>query len=107
MDSDEVLAQLGGRTCATINAIVAIAAGVGPALFSHVYDVSGSYASVLWASVPVYMIGAGPPEPWGFPRRRGRRDQTLRPVSADAPVIEDAGLPGRREKRWRQAELQV
>jgi MFS family permease len=47
-----------GVLFASINAMIAIAAGIGPALISLVFDVSGSYAPALWASVPLYLLGA-------------------------------------------------
>jgi len=42
----------------TISMTTAIAMGIGPMVANHVYDITGSYTPVLWASVPCFLAAA-------------------------------------------------
>ncbi|MFC3172625.1 MFS transporter [Novosphingobium bradum] len=54
--------HLGTRDFATVfailNGLLGLAGGIGPILFSRVYDVTGSYMPALWASIPLYLAAA-------------------------------------------------
>jgi MFS family permease len=47
-----------GTLYATINVVLSIGVGMGPLLANFIYDRVQSYEPVLWATIPLFALGA-------------------------------------------------
>lgn len=69
-----------GLLFGTIGGFLGLATGNGPVLLNHIYDVTGSYGSAMWAAMPVcllsavllLLLGPYPAESWKSPSREAR-----------------------------------